>query len=77
VSIGSRTLIGPASALTGCRVGSNCYLASGVTVLSGADVGDDALLGVGAVIHRHARLPRGARVGTLSDARGRADRTLG
>ena len=64
VSIGNHTLIGPSSVLTGCRIGGNCYLASGVTVLPGADVGDDALLGIGAVVHHHVR--RAARLGSLA-----------
>jgi carbonic anhydrase/acetyltransferase-like protein (isoleucine patch superfamily) len=47
VTIGDRTLIGRSSVLTGCRIGGSCCLASGVTVLPGAELGDDALLGVG------------------------------
>ena len=65
VSIGSHTLIGRSSVLTGCRIGGNCYLASGVTVLQGADVGDDALLGIGAIVEHHVRLAQGTRVQAL------------
>ncbi len=61
--IGPRSLIAPHCTLSGCRVGRNCYVATDVTVLQGAVVGDGARLGVGAIVHAGTVLPKLARVG--------------
>jgi carbonic anhydrase/acetyltransferase-like protein (isoleucine patch superfamily) len=63
VSIGARTLVAPQCSLSGCRIGSNCYVATGVIVLQGAAVGEGCRLGVGAVVHAGTTLPDLARVG--------------
>jgi len=63
VTIGRRTLVGPACVLTGCQVGANCYLATAVLIFHGAEIGDDTRVGAGAIVHHHTRLPRGGRVG--------------
>jgi hypothetical protein len=49
--------------LTGCRVGRNCYVATGAIVLQGASIGDDARIGAGSIVHATAALPDHARVG--------------
>jgi carbonic anhydrase/acetyltransferase-like protein (isoleucine patch superfamily) len=49
--------------LSGCRIGSNCYLATGVIVLQGASVAEGARIGVGAIVHAGTNLPELARVG--------------
>jgi carbonic anhydrase/acetyltransferase-like protein (isoleucine patch superfamily) len=61
--IGAHTLIAPHCTLAGCHIGRNCYVATDVTVLQGAVVGDDSRLGVGAIIHAGTVLPGLARVG--------------
>jgi carbonic anhydrase/acetyltransferase-like protein (isoleucine patch superfamily) len=63
VEIGPRTLVSPGCVLTGCRVGSNCYLATGVTVLQGARLGDHVRVGVDAIVHATTALPDLARIG--------------
>lgn len=63
VTIGERTLVAPACVLTGCRIGSRCYVATAVLVFHGAEIGDDVRVGAGAIVHHHARLAAGARVG--------------
>jgi carbonic anhydrase/acetyltransferase-like protein (isoleucine patch superfamily) len=61
--IGAHTLVSPHCTLSGCRIGRNCYVATDVTVLQGAIVGDGCRLGVGAIVHAGTRLPELARVG--------------
>jgi carbonic anhydrase/acetyltransferase-like protein (isoleucine patch superfamily) len=63
VRIGAGTLVAPLCVLTGCEIGRNCYVATGVIVLQGARVGDDARVGVGAIVHAGAVVPPGSRVG--------------
>jgi carbonic anhydrase/acetyltransferase-like protein (isoleucine patch superfamily) len=63
VHIGARTLVSPSCVLTGCRVGRNCYVATGAIVLQGASIGDDARIGAGSIVHATAALPDHARVG--------------
>ena len=63
VTIGRRTLVGPACVLTGCQVGAHCYLATAVLIFHGAEIGDGTRVGAGAIVHHHTRLPRGGRVG--------------
>jgi carbonic anhydrase/acetyltransferase-like protein (isoleucine patch superfamily) len=63
VRVGRRTLISPLCVLTGCEIGSNCYVATGAIVLQGATVGDHARVGAGAIVHATTVLPERARVG--------------
>jgi carbonic anhydrase/acetyltransferase-like protein (isoleucine patch superfamily) len=63
VSVGARTLVAPQCTFSGCRIGSNCYVATGVIVLQGAAVGEACRLGVGAIVHAGTTLPDLARVG--------------
>jgi carbonic anhydrase/acetyltransferase-like protein (isoleucine patch superfamily) len=63
VRVGARTLVSPACVLTGCEIGSNCYLATGAIVLQGATVGDHVRVGAGAIVHATTALPERVRVG--------------
>jgi carbonic anhydrase/acetyltransferase-like protein (isoleucine patch superfamily) len=63
VRIGKRTLVSPLCVLTGCEIGSNCYVATGAIVLQGATVGDHVRVGAGAIVHATTVLPDRARVG--------------
>lgn len=63
LTVGPRTLVAPQCTLSGCHIGSNCYVATGVIVLQGAVVGDGCRIGVGAIVHAGTRLPKLARVG--------------
>lgn len=63
VEVGCGTLVAPHCVLTGCSIGRNCYLATGVILLQGARVGDDGRIGLGAVVHAGTKLPRGAHIG--------------
>jgi carbonic anhydrase/acetyltransferase-like protein (isoleucine patch superfamily) len=63
VHIGARTLVSPMCTLTGCDIGRSCYLATRCIVLQGAAVGDQVVVGVGALVHSTTRLSDRARVG--------------
>ena len=63
VHVGARTLVSPACVLTGCRIGSNCYVATGAIVLQGAVIGDHVRIGAGAIVHATTVVPDRARVG--------------
>jgi carbonic anhydrase/acetyltransferase-like protein (isoleucine patch superfamily) len=63
VEIGERSLVAPGCVLTGCRVGSNCYIATAAILLQGASVGDHVRVGAGAVVHATTEVPAGSRVG--------------
>lgn len=63
VRIGTRTLVSPLSALTGCALGRNCYLATGAIVLQGAAIGDRSRIGAGAIVHAGTVLPEETRIG--------------
>jgi carbonic anhydrase/acetyltransferase-like protein (isoleucine patch superfamily) len=61
--VGARTLISPLCVLSGCRVGSNCYVATGAIVLQGAHIGDDVRIGAGAIVHVSTVVPDLQRIG--------------
>jgi carbonic anhydrase/acetyltransferase-like protein (isoleucine patch superfamily) len=62
VGIGGYVLIGPRSALNGCTVEDEVFLATGVTVLHGARVGRRAEVRVNGVVHVPSDVPAGATV---------------
>jgi carbonic anhydrase/acetyltransferase-like protein (isoleucine patch superfamily) len=61
--IDARTLISPLCVLSGCHVGSNCYVATGAIVLQGAQIGDHVRIGAGAIVHASTVVPDSRRVG--------------
>jgi carbonic anhydrase/acetyltransferase-like protein (isoleucine patch superfamily) len=63
VSVGANSLVGPQTALIGCRVGADCYVATAVIVFQGAEVGDGTRVGAGSIVHAGAVLPPASRVG--------------
>ncbi len=63
VTIADRTLIAPICALAGCRIGTNCYVATNVVILQGAVIGDQTRVGAGAIIHAKTDLPARSRIG--------------
>jgi carbonic anhydrase/acetyltransferase-like protein (isoleucine patch superfamily) len=62
VRIGDHVLIGPRSALNGCTIGDEVFLATGVTVLHGARIGSRAEVRVNGVVHVASDVPAGAMV---------------
>ncbi|HKK08900.1 MAG TPA: gamma carbonic anhydrase family protein [Gemmatimonadota bacterium] len=62
LALGGRTLVGPRSHLTGCRVEPGCFLATGSTVFNGARVGAGSEVRINGVVHVNSRLPAGTVV---------------
>jgi carbonic anhydrase/acetyltransferase-like protein (isoleucine patch superfamily) len=62
VTIGANSLVGPQSALIGCRIGADCYVATAAIVFQGAEVGDGTRVGAGSIVHAGALLPPTSRV---------------
>jgi carbonic anhydrase/acetyltransferase-like protein (isoleucine patch superfamily) len=63
VTVGANSLVAPQSALIGCRIGADCYVATAVIVFQGAEVGDGTRVGAGSIVHAGALLPPASRVG--------------
>jgi carbonic anhydrase/acetyltransferase-like protein (isoleucine patch superfamily) len=59
VRVGERTLVSPLCVLTGCEVGSNCYVATGAIVLQGETIGNHVRVGARAIVHATTVLPEG------------------
>jgi carbonic anhydrase/acetyltransferase-like protein (isoleucine patch superfamily) len=68
VEVGDHTLVAPLCALTGCRIGPLCYVATAAIILQGASLGEGSRVGVGAIVHANARLADRSRVGMRSFA---------
>jgi carbonic anhydrase/acetyltransferase-like protein (isoleucine patch superfamily) len=62
VRIGDAVLVGAHSALYGCTVQANVFLATGVTVFHGACIEAGAEVRINGVIHVNTRLAEGATV---------------
>lgn len=57
LAVGHRVLVGPHAHLTGCRVESDCFIATGATVFNGAYLGAGTEVRVNGVVHVNSRLP--------------------
>jgi carbonic anhydrase/acetyltransferase-like protein (isoleucine patch superfamily) len=57
VSVGDYVLIGARSALYGCTIGDEVFLATGVTIFHGARVGRRAEVRINGIVHVNTSLP--------------------
>lgn len=55
--IGDRTLVGPRSHLSGCRIESDCFVATGSAIFNGAYLETQAEVRINGVVHVNSRLP--------------------
>lgn len=62
LEIGEHCLIGPHAHLSGCKVGSNVFIATGAALFNGAVLGDRATVRINAVVHIGTRLEADASV---------------
>lgn len=60
--IGDRVLVGPHAHLTGCRVDSDSFIATGASIFNGARVEPESEVRIGGVVHVNSRLPAGSVV---------------
>ena len=56
VAIGDNVLIGPHAMLRGCTVGDDCFLATGVAIFDGVEIGRESELRIHAVAHVNTKL---------------------
>ena len=59
VHIGAHAFISPHATLLGCSIASQAYIATGATVLQGAEEGKGAVVAVGALVHANTKIPSG------------------
>ncbi|MDX1797291.1 MAG: acyltransferase [Candidatus Lokiarchaeia archaeon] len=57
IVIGDHVFVSPQSTLIGCKVESNSYIATGVTILQGAIIQSGAAVAVGALVHANTVVP--------------------
>lgn len=60
--VGEHVLVGPRAYLTGCRIGSAAFLATGSAVFNGAVVESGAEVRINGVVHLRTRVPGGETV---------------
>jgi gamma-carbonic anhydrase len=51
LTLGDRVLVGPHAHLSGCRIGSRCYIATGAMVFNGAHLGETCMVALNAKVH--------------------------
>ncbi len=59
VVIADHVFVGPHATLLGCTLGRCVYVATGATILQGAEVGPGSIVAVGALVHSNAIVPEG------------------
>jgi carbonic anhydrase/acetyltransferase-like protein (isoleucine patch superfamily) len=60
--IGRGTTVGHGAIIHGCRIGDNCLVGMGATILDGAVVESDCIIGAGALVTKSTVIPRGSLV---------------
>ena len=62
LKLGDRSLVGPHSHLTGCRIEDDCFVATGSTIFNGAYLETATEVRINGVVHVNTRLPRASVV---------------
>lgn len=62
VHIQDHSLISPQCSLVGCKIGRNCYIATGVLIFQDTIIGDNCRISARAIVHVKTRLPANSRV---------------
>lgn len=57
--VGNRVTVGHGVTLHGCRVGDQCIIGMGATVLDEAEIGDRCIVGAGALVTPGTKIPAG------------------
>lgn len=60
--VGDRTLVGPHAHLTGCRVDTDCFVATGAAVFNGAHLETATEVRIHGVVHVNSHLPENSVV---------------
>jgi carbonic anhydrase/acetyltransferase-like protein (isoleucine patch superfamily) len=77
VVLGDHVFVSPHATLLGCHVGRCAYLATGITVLQGANRAPGAVVAVGALVHARTVVPAEYFVPPMSVAVGDPVRVIG
>jgi len=56
LTLGDRVLVGPHAHLSGCTIGSRCYIATGAMVFNGAHLGETCMVALNAKVHINTEL---------------------
>jgi carbonic anhydrase/acetyltransferase-like protein (isoleucine patch superfamily) len=62
VSVGEFTTVGHRAILHACRVGNECLIGMGATVLDGAEIGDRCIIGANSLVPQGLKIPAGSLV---------------
>jgi len=62
VQIGDHCLIGPLSSISGAEIGDEVFVATGVRIFNGAQIGRGSEVRINAVVHLRTHLPEGSTV---------------
>lgn len=62
VEVGEFTTVGHRAILHACRVGNECLIGMGATVLDGAEIGDRCIIGANSLIPQGLQVPPGSLV---------------
>lgn len=62
VEVGAFTTVGHRAILHACRIGNECLIGMGATVLDKAEVGDRSIIGANALVPQRMKIPPGSLV---------------
>ena len=62
VIIGKNVTVGHGAIIHGCRIGNNCLIGMGATILDGAVIEDFCIIGAGALVPENAKISEGSLV---------------
>ena len=60
--IGDNVTVGHNAIIHGCKIGSNCIIGMGSTILDNADIGDNVIVGANSLITSGKKIPSGVLV---------------
>ncbi len=58
--IGDYVTVGHSAIIHACKIGNNCLIGMGATILDGAEIGDDCIVGANALVTGGTKIPNGS-----------------
>ncbi|MDR1190773.1 MAG: gamma carbonic anhydrase family protein [Verrucomicrobiales bacterium] len=62
VEVGNYTTIGHRAMIHGCKIGDECLIGMGATILDGVEIGNHCIIGACALVTKGTRIPDGSMV---------------
>lgn len=59
VEIGEHVTVGHNAVIHGCKIGSNCLIGMGSTILNNAEIGENTIIGAGSLVTSGKKIPSG------------------